>query len=267
MSTPKDGLYHATRRFMARDYRDDVLWLNNNLSKKNKPTADLRDDIPPIPFTGDPWAKVRGNCTLFIGINPRFQDSTIPPNHKEFGPSISSINRFHSGEESGFEEYLSQRRGYFTNGLKYGKHYTFPGKMFQKHWYDVENPWIQHVQSMDAVPWFSKTDEMDLDSLLDAYYSEEMFLAYRSVFEELVELIQPKFIQLNGKKPRIIFEEIYGIDEFQPMKTIAKGCHSGGLSIRGKIIPTVAHNFSGTFSGLNGEKEWGTMYDEWTGLS
>ena len=120
MSTPKDGLYHATRRFMARDYRDDVLWLNNNLSKKNKPTADLRDDIPPIPFTGDPWAKVRGNCTLFIGINPRFQDSTIPPNHKEFGPSISSINRFHSGEESGFEEYLSQRRGYFTYGLKYG---------------------------------------------------------------------------------------------------------------------------------------------------
>ena len=61
MSTPKDGLYHATRRFMARDYRDDVLWMNNNLSKKNKPTADLRDDIPPIPFTGDPWAKVRGN--------------------------------------------------------------------------------------------------------------------------------------------------------------------------------------------------------------
>ena len=139
--------------------------------------------------------------------------------------------------------------------------------MFQKHWYDVENPWIQHVQSMDAVPWFSKTDEMDLDFLLDAYNSEEMFLAYRSVLEEVVQLIQPKFIQLNGKKPRIIFEELYGIDEFQPMKTIGKGCHSGGLNIGGKIIPVVAHNFSGTFSGLNGEKEWDTMYDEWTGSS
>ncbi|MGB1472677.1 MAG: hypothetical protein ACPG87_06325 [Candidatus Thalassarchaeaceae archaeon] len=264
MSTPRDGLYHATRRFMARDFRDDVLWLNNNLSKKNKPTANLRDDIPPIPFTGDPWAKARGDCTLFIGINPRFQDSTIPPNHREFGSSISSINRFHSGDDSGFEEFLSQRREYFTNGLKYGKHYTFPGKMFQKHWYDVENPWIQHVQSMDAVPWFSKTDEMDLDSLLDAYSSEEMFLAYRSVVEEVVELIQPKFIQLNGKKPRIIFEELYGIDEFQPMETIGKGCHSGGLNIGGNKIPVVAHNFSGTFSGLNGEKEWDTMYEEWT---
>ena len=108
---------------------------------------------------------------------------------------------------------------------------------------------------------------MDLDFLLDAYNSEEMFLAYRSVLEEVVQLIQPKFIQLNGKKPRIIFEELYGIDEFQPMKTIGKGCHSGGLNIGGKIIPVVAHNFSGTFSGLNGEKEWDTMYDEWTGSS
>ena len=88
---------------------------------------------------------------------------------------------------------------------------------------------------------------MDLDSLLNAYSSEEMFLAYRSVVEEVVELIQPKFIQLNGKKPRIIFEELYGIDDFQPMKTIGKGCHSGGLNIAGNTIPVVAHNFSGTF--------------------
>ena len=263
MNVPKDALYRATRSFMARNYREDVEWLNHNISKKKSMTANLRDDIPPIPFTGDPWAKVRGDCTLFIGINPRFQDSTIPPNHKEFGPSISSIDRFHSGDELGFEEYVNQRRRYFTSEMKYGKHYTFPGKMFSKHWYDVENPWLNHVQSMDVVPWFSKTDEMDLESLIEAYHSEERFKDYRLILEEVVELIQPKFIQLNGKKPRVIIEEIYGIENFQPLKTIRKGCHAGVISIRGRSIPTVAHNFSGTFSGLNGEKEWDAMYDEW----
>ena len=264
MSTPRDALYHATRSFMARNYKEDVEWLNLNISKKNSMTANLRNDIPPIPFTGDPWSKIRGDCTLFIGINPRFQDSTVPPNHKEFGPSISSINRFHSGDESGLEEYVNQRRKYFTSGMKYAPHYTFPEKMFRKHWYDVENPWENHVQSMDVVPWFSKNDEMNEKFLIEAYENKEMFKSYRLIIEEVIELIQPKFIQLNGKKPRLIFERIYE-EKFQPMKTIAKGCHSGTVEVKDRKIPTIAHNFSGMRWGLNGEIEWDTMYDERTG--
>ena len=89
-------------------------------------------------------------------------------------------------------------------------------------------------------------------------------LKYDPYIEEVIELIQPKFIQLNGKKPRLIFERIYE-EKFQPMKTIAKGCHSGTVEVKDRKIPTIAHNFSGMRWGLNGEIEWDTMYDEWTG--
>ena len=66
VDSPRDALYYATQDFMSRDYSKDVAVLNELIRKNRSITANLRSDIPPIPFTGDPWRKEEGNCMIFI---------------------------------------------------------------------------------------------------------------------------------------------------------------------------------------------------------
>ena len=109
VTTIRDSLFDVTHQFMARNYFTDVVELNQLVKKKRAHSANLRTDIPPIPFTGNPWNKENRNCMLFIGINPRYQSSDNVKSHHEFGPAIESIERFHNGDDSGFSDYLNQR--------------------------------------------------------------------------------------------------------------------------------------------------------------
>ena len=72
MERNNQRLVDALYRFMKRDYSQDVRELNRALAETE--TADLRSEAPPIPFTGDPWSKVKHECTLLVGINPKWHE-------------------------------------------------------------------------------------------------------------------------------------------------------------------------------------------------
>ena len=266
VDSPRDALYYATQDFMSRDYSKDVAVLNELIRKNRSITANLRSDIPPIPFTGDPWRKEEGNCMIFIGINPRFQSSEDTRSHPEFGPAIESIERLHRGEGSGFNDYLEQRKNYFLSGIKYGKHFSFPEKKFREHWYAVNNPWDRHVQSLDCIPWFStNAKDFDNERICQEYGKSEAFLSYQRVLEEVVNLIKPKMIQLNGMTTRMVFEHNFSEGPYVPMEVLnsKKGVHIGYSTIGHRRIPTLSHNFSGYQSGPNGNKDWDKMISSW----
>lgn len=266
MTKARDRLYHATREFMSRDYPSDVRALNELIRDDRSTSANLRSDIPPIPFTGDPWRKEEGDCMIFIGINPRFQSTEDTRQHPEFGPAITSIEMLRKGDEGAFDSYLGQRKDYFRSGMKYGRHFSFPEKMFRKHWYPVENPWDRHVQSLDCVPWFSTNAKgFDNEKICREYGRSDPFMSYQSVLEAVVELIRPTMIQLNGKTTRMVFEHNFADAPFSPLGSLEsrKGVHSGFCEIGGHRIPSLSHNFSGYQSGPNGGKDWGQMISDW----
>ncbi|MBN16894.1 MAG: hypothetical protein CMB37_01875 [Euryarchaeota archaeon] len=267
VTTIRDSLFDVTHQFMARNYFTDAVELNQLVKKKRAHSANLRTDIPPIPFTGNPWNKENGNCMLFIGINPRYQSSDNVKSHHEFGPAIESIERFHNGDDSGFNDYLNQRKNYFLQeGMKYGKHFTFPEKKLREHMYPVENPWDCHIQSLDCIPWFSvDAKTFDHEEVCNAYNNSEMFLSYRRIIEEIVKLIRPNMIQLNGGMTRKVFESSYSKNSFSPMKEMnpKKGIHVGWCEIGGHEIPTLSHNFSGYPNAPNGNKDWDEMIANW----
>ena len=130
METENQEIIDSLHNFMKRDYSKDVEELNLLLAKSN--SADLRPESPPIPFTENPWSKVKGECTLLVGINPKWHEpgSKTGQFESEISESISLINRFRDGDEDCFSKYLDQRKNYFREGFEYGGHFTYIANRF-----------------------------------------------------------------------------------------------------------------------------------------
>ena len=71
------------------------------------------------------------------------------------------------------------------------------------------------------------------EKLISEYSQNKALLEYRVIIEELIDLIKPKRIQLNGKPPRLVFQEIFGIDS-EPLQLIddSIGMYVGFLEIK-----------------------------------
>ena len=124
--------------FLKKDYSEDVRVLNQILSKSE--TADLRPEAPPIPFTGNPWSKVKNECTLLVGINPKWHEpgSKTGQYECEISKSIELIDRFRDGDNNAFNEYINQRNNYFQEGFEYGGHFTYIANRFIENWYNTD---------------------------------------------------------------------------------------------------------------------------------
>ena len=254
-------LYGAVREFMGRDYSLDVAELNQIIRKSGSPSAMLRPEMPPIPFTGDPWSKNRGDCTLLFSINPKWHPPGSKQYEKEFRQSIDLVDRFRTGERSAFEEFLILRTEYFSSGIAYGGHFTYLANRFRENWYDVEDVWSDHVLCMDCLPWFSdNTNDIDNGRLKDAYGTLSPLIAYRKIIEEVVLLIRPSRIQINGKTARIAFEKIFN-GSFEPHGRW--GMYTGRVTIAGVTVPVLAHNFGAKQSGPNSKIDWSEMAAVW----
>nr|AIF25382.1 hypothetical protein [uncultured marine group II/III euryarchaeote SAT1000_50_G04] len=272
MTGTRDALYRVTRDFMARDYAQDVVDLNELIRKNRADSANLTAEVPPIPFTGDPWKKKKGDCVLFIGINPKFQTKVPPMNHPEFGPAISMINRFHRGDENSFVQYIDSRKNYFSSDEKYGTHFTAPEKGFRDNWYSVENPWDCHVQSMDCLPWFSiDAKTIDIDRVADWYLENSAMIQYHEIIMNVIDLIEPNWIHLNGKMPQTVFESNFAEHHFEKLEGInpQKGIRVGHCEIGNWELPVLSHNFAGWPMAPNGAADWRLMaklWDNWLRL-
>jgi hypothetical protein len=257
-----DALKKAVYDFMSRDYVADVNELNQLIRKNRSNSANLRPEMPPIPFTGDPWSKKQGNCTLLFSINPKWHEPGTNQYEKEFREAIQLVDKFHAGDEGAFTNYLKLRTDYFNSGMAYGKHFTYLANRFRENWYDVEDVWSEHVLCMDCLPWFSdNTDDIDNEQLRDAFSNLESLNSYRKIIEEVVLLTRPSRIQLNGKPTRIAFEAIFADKPFTSSNNW--GMHTGEVTISGFTIPVLAHNFGKSVHGPNSIQDWADMADEW----
>ena len=119
--------------------------------------------------------------------------------------------------------------------------------------------------NLDVIPWFSdKTNAISNENLVDEYRNNSALSDYVNIIEEVIELIQPKRIHLNGVPPRLVFESVFGI-EFKPLKLIDKsiGMYVGHLIVRNVEYPVLAHNFGKTQSGPNSIVQWKSMADKY----
>ena len=255
-------LYGAVREFMGRDYSLDVAELNQSIRKSGSPSAMLRPEMPPIPFTGNPWTKQVGNCTVLFSINPKWHEPGSKQFEKEFRKSIRLVDKYRSGVDSAFDEYLKLRTDYFSSGMAYGGHFTYLENRFRENWYNVTDVWSSHVLCMDCLPWFSdNTNNIDNENLRDAYSANDALLAYKRIIEEVISMTCPSRIQINGKTTRVAFEEIFGDN---PMQRFPKwGMHAGEVNIAGMKIPVLAHNFGKSMSGPNSKEDWSEMAAVW----
>ena len=267
MERNNQRLVDALYRFMKRDYSEDVRELNRALAETE--TADLRSEAPPIPFTGDPWSKVKHECTLLVGINPKWHEpgSKTGQYETEIANSIALINQFREGDDGAFAEYIEQRKEYFRGGGEYKGHYTYISNRFLENWYETETNllWEKFVMNLDVIPWFSdKTKAISNEKLVDEYRNNSALSDYVNIIEEVIELIRPKRIHLNGVPPRLVFESVFGI-EFKPLKLIDKsiGMYVGHLIVRNVEYPVLAHNFGKTQSGPNSIVQWKSMADKY----
>ena len=272
MTATRDALYRATRDFMARDYAQDVADLNELIRKERSLSANLRPEMPPIPFTGDPFKKKKGDCVLLFGINPRWHDIGTDQYEKEFAESRALIDSFHDGNAEAFYKYLDLRRNYFCSGMKYGRHFTFLENRFRENWYSVDVPWEMHVQSMDCIPWFStNTNDIDIEEVIYQFTRHPAFIAYIEVIKAMIDHLEPNWIHLNGKMGRLIFEGVFGKSEFDPMfgMDLKKGVRVGHCEIGDWEIPVLSHNFASRSSSPNTIEDWRMMasiWNDWLGL-
>ena len=263
-------LFHSLHNFLKRDYSEDVRVLNQILSKSE--TADLRPEAPPIPFTGNPWSKVKNECTLLVGINPKWHEpgSKTGQYECEISKSIELIDRFRDGDNNAFNEYINQRNNYFQEGFEYGGHFTYIANRFIENWYntDKNSLWEKYLMNLDVLPWFSdKTKGISNEKLVSEYTMNNALIEYMDVIENLVDLIRPARIQLNGVPPRLVFEQVFGIKS-RPLLLIDEsiGMYVGYLKIKNKEYPVLAHNFGKTQSGPNSKVQWENMankYNQW----
>jgi len=264
MKIPKDELYIATHNFMARNHFDDVDELNELIRKEKYSTASLQRQMPPIPFTGNPWKKKKGDCILLIGINPRWHNVGTKQYESELLPSMKQISLFHSGDDSAFDKYLKSRNEYFLSGVKYGRHFTFLENRFRENCYPVENPWEEHIQSIDCIPWFSEnTDNIDYEMVSEEYLEHPAFCSYVEIIKSLIDLIEPNWIHINGKIARIVFESAFP-SYFERMNDIEQkyGIYVGHCEIGDWEMPVLAHNFAGSRNSPNIEG-WQQMMKNW----
>ena len=258
-------LYDAVHDFMNRDFSKDVNEINRLIRQNKNISANLRSDIPPIPFSGDPWTKAKGNCVLSIGINPRAHNPGDNQYEKEIRASIELVKSHLNGGQSALRKYIDSRREYFHT-VKYGAHFTFLENRYKEYWYSGEDVWQKRIQSMDIIPYFSNNAvAISNDSYVTQFNEHLALLDYRNIIEEMVDLIEPNWIHLNGVLPCDVFESAYASESYT-MRGLdeKKGVCFGNCIIGNWEIPVLSHNFINYPSNSPAKiDDWKIIFPNW----
>lgn len=196
-------LLNAVADFLARDWRADVERLNPVLAADGI-SADLVDDIPPIPWTGDPSAKSIGDCALVLGINPKWLGWDNEWAEAEYSPSLELVDRFvKTGDRTALNAYLDMRAQYFRGDQYYGQYFTAYGNRLAESFRtdlkgDPRELWHKWAMKMDVVPWFSVEDRMNPQAVANAITDDPGLLSYHKLVHQLVLDLRPTMLIVNG---------------------------------------------------------------------
>jgi hypothetical protein len=263
----EDEIKFKLKEFLRRDYREDVNRLNENLGKRGH--AGFTDQVPPLPFAGDPFALEPANCIAVLGINPKWKEpeDDIETKHDLNRRQLKScIDLFCKGDDKQFDEFLRLRAGEFTGGPYYGPYYTKLGNHLFREWFQGKVSAVQEGQSAakevyrryvlktDLLPWFSE-DTGKIDAKRLASSNDPALLAHYEILHLLFRSIKPKWIQFNGSEMRDKIAVITKTD-LMPIKIDDDKCIWVGRSEKFFNTPVLIHVFTNRAGGPQAAKQF-----------
>jgi len=262
-----DALRQAVHDFMARDYRNDIDRLNRGLSRKGD--AGLVRKMPPIPFTGDVYSMKPNDCILLLGINPLWPAPNKVAHKAELLPAMKMIDDYRSGEENSFDEYFESRLSYFRTDYANWGHFNKTGHGYSEYFYPSESPssvWNKHAIAIDVIPYFSRdTSSIDNRRIEGCIRHDPALLAHQRILEEIVDIIQPSMIHLNGAPAIQLVQDLYCDEEMSRFGILGQqfNLRFGKATIANHSVNVFAHNQFASWRSNPSKKDWPSMFDEW----
>ena len=262
-----DPLRKAVYDFMSRDHEDDVDSLNRALSKKGD--AGLVRHMPPIPFTGDVYSMKPNDCILLLGINPLWPAPNKIAHKSELEPAMKMIRRFQSGDKQSFDKYFNSRINYFQTDYANWGHFNKTGFGYSEFFYPKESlssVWNKHAIAVDVIPYFSKdTSSIESNRIEEAVRTNPALLAHQKILEQIIQLIRPSMIHLNGAPAIQVVEDLYCKKKMDRIGPLGKqfNLRFGEATVGNQTIEVFAHNQFASWAANPSKKHWPRMYDEW----
>ena len=281
---------------MSRDHIGDVRRLDSILGKKE--SATLSSFVPPNPYVGNPSNLIPGKCVALIGINPRYNHhKTVKPikrfKFKHFEIDIpvkcqikyNQTNDFHAFDPwfEKLHRYFDDQ--YFTNkdGEKvnpyYGEYFTKIGNHIGRAWYtapaegepanaNARRVLSHHVLKLDAVPYYSVSDKMDANKIIEAMQGDPAMRTHRRLMETLFQECRPRHLQVNGKTTAgSMIKAVFGeIDSFESIGKGKSSIEVGWGKIGHHKLPILIHGFTNVSGGPQSAEaflECANHFDDW----
>jgi hypothetical protein len=201
----------SLRDFLLRPYAKDIEELNSILPTNKKGAQALKEERPPIPFSGNPFLLTPGHCIAVLGINPNWNEGDFVRRKNEYDPLKSLIDGLRAGDVTCFDQFIRQRASFFSEDSKiyYGPYFSrlggyiarafFPDN-FQKHVSSqrlAKEVFSKLVFKSDILPWFSR-DASLLNPQALRRASAEPLQAWFALLRSFLVFLRPQFIQVNG---------------------------------------------------------------------
>lgn len=246
------------RKFMSRDYKSDVDRLNEILNSRGN--AGLQQ-VPPIPFTGDIDSMESGNCIFLIGINPHFPAISRDAHVNEIVPTKQMIQRFHSGHEESYQEFIDSRLNYFRGVMANWVHYGVMGRGYAENFFPQQNEksvWEKNVFAADILPyWSADTGSISLSKLAKNINKDPSLILHQKMLAKIIEKIKPSVIHVNGISAGRLVDKLYCHDD--PLESWGAlgeeyNLMFGKASFGNFNVPVMTHNQFG---------QWGPKARHW----
>jgi hypothetical protein len=282
----------ATIELMARDHVEDVNRLDKILGKQD--SATLSNLVPPNPYVGNPNKLIPGECVALIGINPKLDLDRPGFKHFEANIPLSCQTKFEETNDStAFDPWFEKLHRYYDNqyfvmedGKKidpyYGRYFTKLGNHIGRAWYDIHPPdkgskqpnartvLGSHVLKLDAVPYYSFSDEMDGVNLKESMQYDPAMRVHKQLIDCLFDECKPRHLQVNGKGTAgEMIKAVFGEDG--SFEKIGKGTSSievGWGTIGHHKLPILIHGFTNTSGGPQSPEaflECANHFEKWLG--
>jgi hypothetical protein len=269
----KPRIRDAAIGLMSRDHIGDVRRLDSLLGKKE--SATLSSIVPPNPYVGDPSKLIPGECVALIGINPKLDRTRPGFQHFEIDvPNRCQIEFEQTNDSRAFDPWFEKLHRYydkeyyvFEDGKNidpyYGRYFTKLGNHIGRAWFDSPPPEdgaVQpnarkvlgnHVLKIDAVPYYSISDEFDAGEVKKSMRNDAAMKAHKKLLETLFEECRPRHLQVNGKTTAgSMIKDVFG--EKDSFESIGKGKSSievGWGEIGNHELPILIHGFTNVSGG------------------
>ena len=261
---------------LMRDHASDVERLNRSLNTRGTGTL---VPIPPHTYVGQVGQRSENQpCILLLGINPMYSER---PEHQEVNVHLPTrcISAYRaSGDERDLNDLYTFQEGYFLREERNKTHFTKFGNWFGKHWFQptygeggtigAQRVLNQHVVEMDVLQYFSKTASIDGHCLRKEVRSDIALLAHWRLLEEVLEKVNPMWIQVHGKTCWPVMNDLllHGKGrKFNPGSTPKTELVVGTGTVGSWSGPVLMHKFLG-MSGPQKNDEKQLIAEAWDGI-